>query len=133
MQSNLASYEIPSSVPDPAGRRHGCLEERARRRNSRVRLLDHGGKPDRDDLYGATEVDQPLFLLRRDPAEAQVSLTRKKAEAEAPTDASAQRVAAIWRPAIKEGPAAPSTPPSRPLRPLAIQFFLRCEIPTQSP
>jgi hypothetical protein len=32
--------------------------------------LDHGGKPDRDDLYGATDVDQPLFLLRRHPAEA---------------------------------------------------------------
>src|ERR1700681_2750153 len=45
-------------------------------------------------------------------AHAQVSLTRKKAEAEAPSDASAQTAAARSKPAIKRGPAAPSTPPS---------------------
>jgi hypothetical protein len=49
----------------------------------------------------------------RHRVKAQVSLTRKKAEAEAPSDASTQRAAALWKPAIKEGPAAPSTPPSR--------------------
>src|SRR5579864_443396 len=37
---------------------------------------------------------------REGKAQAQVPLTRKKAEAEAATDASAQRAAAIWKPAI---------------------------------